>query len=131
MNLFEQASRLSIRFTTPKGFLMVEDLWDLPLTSTTGAANLDSIAKGLNKQLKEADTESFVVKAKALDTILQLKFDIVKHIIEVRLEENETAKTAKDKKEKKQKLLSLIAQKQDEKLLGLSLEDLQKEVESL
>jgi hypothetical protein len=130
MNLFEQASRLSVRFTTPKGSLMVEDLWDLPLTSTTGAA-LDNIAKDLNKQLKEADTESFVVKAKALDTILQLKFDIVKHIIEVRLEENETAKTTKDKKEKKQKLLSLIAQKQDEKLLGLSLEDLQKEVESL
>ena len=128
--MFERASRLGLTFSTPKGLLTVADLWDLPLTSAAGAS-LDNLAKALNKQLKEADTESFVVETKKADEVLQLKFDIVKHVIAVRLAENKEALEAKTKKEKKQKLLSLIAQKQDEKLLGLSLEDLQKEVESL
>jgi hypothetical protein len=38
MNIFEQATRAKIRFSTPVGMLSVEDLWDLPLTSTQGQA---------------------------------------------------------------------------------------------
>jgi len=129
--MFEKASRLALRFITPKGSLSVEDLWDLPLTAANAGTSLDNIAKGLYRQLKEADTESFVVKAKKSDEILQLKFDIVKHIIEIRLAENERASAKKEAKEKKQKILSIIAQKQDEKLLGSSLEDLQKLADSL
>ena len=32
MNIFEQAARQAFRFESPKGFLTVEDLWNLPLT---------------------------------------------------------------------------------------------------
>ena len=59
---FEKASRIRLRFDTPQGSLTVEDLWQLPLTSRTGRANLDDIAKSLNRQLKETAEESFVVK---------------------------------------------------------------------
>ena len=51
--MFEKASRAKIRFETSKGSLTVEDLWDLPLTSNTGKADLDDIARGLHSQLKE------------------------------------------------------------------------------
>ena len=85
----------------------------------------------MSKQIKEADTESFVVKATKADEVLQLKFDIVKHIIEVRLAESEAAKQAKATKDQKQKILALIEQKKDEKLLLTPLEELEKLAESL
>ena len=44
--MFERAAKRKLRFTSSKGSLSVEDLYDLSLTS------LDSIAKGVNRQLK-------------------------------------------------------------------------------
>lgn len=128
---FEQASRLQVRFTTPKGSLTVEDLWDLPLTASNGGASLDNIAKGLNRQLKEADTESFVVKATKADEVLQLKFDLVKHVIEVRLAEAEVAKNAKKKREDKQKLLEVLDRKKNAQLENLSVEEIEATIAAL
>jgi len=130
MSNFETASRLQLRFTTPKGSLSVEDLWDLPLTSST-SASLDNIAKGLNRQIKDADTESFVVKTTKADDILQLKFDIVKHVIEVRLAEADVAKTAKKKKEDKQKLLEVLDRKKNAQLESLSVEEIEATIAAL
>jgi hypothetical protein len=129
--MFEKASRLAIRFESPKGLLTVEDLWPLPLTVRNGGASLDNIARALNKQIKDTDTESFVVKTTKTDEVTQLKFDIVKHIIEVRLAEAEVAATAADKREKKQKLLALVAEKQDEALKGASIEELMAQINAL
>lgn len=130
--MFEKASRLQLRFGTHKGNLSVEDLWDLPLTSrNSNSTSLDDIAKSLNRQLKEMDTESFVVKSPKADAVLQLQFDIVKHVIGVRLAESEKAATVREAKEKKDKILSIIAKKQDEKLESSSLEELQQIAASL
>ena len=128
--MFEKAARLALRFTTPKGSLTVEDLWDLPLTSASGAS-LDNIAKGLNRQIKEATTESFVVKTSKADEELQLKFDIVKHIIEVRLAENEVAKNAAAKKVQKAKLLEVLSRKQDAALEQKTPEEIEQMIAAL
>lgn len=122
--LFEKAVRLKLRFDTPKGALTIEDLWDLPLTSTRNA-NLDDIAKDLNRKLKDDGNHSFVAETTAADEVLQLKFNVVKHVIDVRLAENAAAKAATDKKLQKERILEIIARKQDEKLAGSSLEELQ------
>ena len=108
-NIFEQASRLRLRFDTPKGMLTAEDLWDLPLTSGTGKANLDDIARGLHRELKDASTESFVVKPPQADESLQISFDVVKHVIDIRLAENEEARVKTENREKKQRILELIS----------------------
>jgi hypothetical protein len=126
--MFEKASRLKIRFQSPKGPLLVEDLWDLPLRSDTGKANLDDIARALNKILKSQEDESFVTTSKPVDNVLQLKFDIVKHVIVTRLAENEAASKAKENAERKQKILGIIAAKQDEALAKMSVEELSKMV---
>jgi hypothetical protein len=128
--MFEKASRLALRFSTPKGSLTVEDLWDLPLTSASGAS-LDNIAKGLNRQIKEATTESFVVKTSKADAELQLKFDIVKHVIEVRLAENEVAKNAAAKKAEKAKLLEVLSRKQDAALEQKTPEEIEQMIAAL
>jgi hypothetical protein len=130
VSMFEQASRLKLRFESQKGLLALEDLWDLPLTSAKGA-NLNDIAKGLNRELKNSDEEDFVNRAVNTNSVAKLKFEIVKHVIGVRLTENEAAKQAADHREKKQRLLELIAKKQDESLAARSVEELQAMVADL
>jgi hypothetical protein len=127
--MFEKAARLKLRFETQKGPLSVEDLWDLPLSGN--GLNLDKIAMALSRQLKEESTESFVLKTSRSTDVLQLKFDIAKHIIDVRLAEIEAAKVKAEVRAKKDRILSIIERKQDEQLEGQPLEDLLKMVESL
>jgi hypothetical protein len=130
--MFEKSSRMKLRIDTPQGLISVEDLWDIPLTSKTGRANLDDIAKGLNKKLKEeGEVKSFVNKTEEVDESTQLMFDIAKHIIAVRLEENAAVNLAKANKDKKQQLLAIIALKEGEALAGKSLDELKKMVEDL
>ena len=122
MNNFEKATRLRLRFETSRGNLNVEDLWRLPL------AELDKLAIALNKQLKESSEESFI-KAKSKDNkLLELRFDIVKHIIETLLSEDEEKKKAADKRAKREQLLELIAKKKNQELEGKSLEELEAEL---
>lgn len=129
--MFQKASRLKLRFKSSKGLLSVEDLWDLPLTSNTGANNLDTIICDLHRQLKDDDNISFVINSRKSDATVQLKFDIVKHIIDVRLAEDKVRLEAKDKAMKKQKILELIADKQEENLKGKSLDELMAMVNEL
>lgn len=131
--MFEQASRLKVRFDTPAGLLSAEDLWDLPLTSATGRANLDDIARGLHGALKEAsDNVSFVAPvSNSTDERLQLGFDIVKRVIEVRVAERDAAKSEADRKARKQRIMGIIAQKEDEKLSNTSVEELRQMLEAV
>lgn len=120
MNIFEKATRIRLRFETSRGTLNTEDLWKLILTE------LDKLAIALNKQLKEASEESFI-KTKTNNTVLlELRFDIVKHIIDTLLAENEEKKKAK-----RDQLLDLIAKKENQELEGKSLEELKSELSKL
>lgn len=125
MNIFEEATRLKLRFDTTKGKCGVEDLWDLPLTSNTGRVNLDDIARGLDADLKSATSISFVTEDSPQNTVRQLQFDVVIHVINVKLIERKAAQDAAAIKEKKQKIMAFIDKKQDESLNDSSLEDLQ------
>ena len=128
MSIFERASRLKLEFETVRGPCGVDDLWDLPLTSTTGRPNLDVIAIHYHRQLKNDANVSFVDVDRMSDGIVQLKFDIVIHIINVRKEENKKVLEEKDRAAKKQRILEIMADKQDESLKGKSLEELQQMV---
>lgn len=127
--MFEKASRLKIRFESAMGSLAVEDLWDLPLA--TGKVNLDLIAQGLNKALKDDGNVSFVTKSTKANTLAQLKFDIVKHIIDVRLAEKEAADNLRANAEKKKRILEILEERKDSSLRNASEEELQKMLESL
>lgn len=124
--MFEKASRLKIRFDTPQGSLAVEDLWDLPLTSRSQRANLDDIARDLFKMIKESDDVSFVTPTPASNPSLQLKFDIAKHIIDVKVAERDEAAGKAERAAKKQQILAIIGAKEDQELSSKSLDDLRK-----
>jgi hypothetical protein len=128
MNLFEQASRLKLHFDTVQGPLDVSDLWDLPVNTTVkNKASLADIARGLNKQLKDSgDDLPFLSAAKKADATVQLRFDIVKHIVETKTAEAAKAAEVRANADKKQQILALIATKEAEQLSGQSLDDLRK-----
>lgn len=132
MSIFEKASRLKIRFETSKGDLSVEDLWDLPLNHSK-APNLDDIAIDLYSKLKAVDVPSFVTKAPKSEDIeeMQLRFDLVKHIISVRQQDMLLAENAKKNADKKQQILALIQKKENENLENLSKEELEEMARSL
>lgn len=131
MNIFEQASRLGLRFNSPVGEITTEDLWRLPLTNPSKTrANLDDIAIALNDKLKTDNTTSFVTSV-AKDPTTQLKFDIVKYIIDVRIAERDAKVISEANKVKKEKLLALLEKKQDGALEDLSVEELRKQIEAL
>lgn len=128
MEMFELASRSKVRYQTPQGLLSVEDLWDLPLTSAKDTrASLDAIAVDLHRQIKDAaDTVSFVTPSTADASLakLHLRFEIVKHVIQVRVAERDALKEQSDRREKKARLLELIARKQDQELEEKSVDEL-------
>lgn len=129
--MFEKAFRLKLRFPSPKGALTVEDLWDLPLTSSTGKANLDDLARQLHQSLESQKVGSFVTKASSADVRTQLQFDIVLRVIEVRLAENEAAAQREAARAKKQQIMEIISRKETEALSGASLDDLRAMLSSL
>lgn len=121
MHAFERATKSKLRFTTSQGRIFsVEDLWELPL------ASLDDIAKGLHKALEDNTPVSFIGEKVKADTKQQLRFDVVKRVIEVRLADAKRAEKAAKTRERNQRIMELIAQKDDEALAGKSKKELKK-----
>ena len=125
-DLFCLATRKKFRFETPQGQLTTEDLWSLPLTTTSpNKANLDDIAISLNKKVREnGDTTSFVKKTTKSNDELQAKFDIVLHVIKVKQEEAEVEATKQENRIKKQRIMEMIEQKKDAEMSQKSVEEL-------
>lgn len=121
--MFKEASQLKLRFSTSVGNLSTEDLWDLPLTSRNGAS-LDNLAKELNREIKNAEEESFVVKKSSSNKVLDLKFSIVKDVIKDKMDAAEKARTRAEIKAKKDKIMEAIAKKEDESLDNAELDEL-------
>ena len=124
-NIFEKASRAKLRFPTPRGNLSVEQLWELPLDK--GEVNLYNLAQDLLTQVadKPAEKLSFFSKAVEVDETVELKFEIIKHIVTVRVAEAEANQNEAIKRSQRAELDALIAAKKAEAKQSLSLEELE------
>ncbi|MCG7629045.1 hypothetical protein MHM88_14635 [Epibacterium sp. MM17-32] len=133
MNIFEKASRQKLRFPSVRGELTAEQLWDLPLTSAANnKADLDTIARNVNGELKSLSEDSFVqTKPDPRKPTLELQLDILKHIIASKLKDAEEAKTAAQKVAKRRKILEALADREEQELAGKSKEELLAELEAL
>lgn len=131
INAFEYATRYKLHFATTRGDINVEQLWDVPLRSRDDF-NLNMVAKAISRALKDATEESFVeVRRTMYLTALETNLEIVKHIIEVKLKEEELVKKRADNRIEREKLLAILAEKQTGKLSALTEEEIKKRIESL
>jgi hypothetical protein len=122
--MFEVATRSKMRFPF-RGLVSVEDLWDLSVE------NLDSVFKTLNSLVKQAKEESLLNTKTKEDEAIDMQIEIVKYIVQIKLEEANIKLQAKAKKEQKQKLMSILSEKQESELRGKSAEEIQKMLEEL
>ena len=123
-NMFEVATRTKMRFPF-KGMISVEDLWDLSVQ------NLDKVFKTLNSQRKEVQEESLLDTKSSEDERVETQIEIVKYIVNVKLEEQVARAKAAENREKKQKIMALMAKKDDEAMENMSREELQKLLDEL
>jgi hypothetical protein len=130
MNIFEQAAKSHLRFTTDLGTINVEDVWDLALETSAGLS-LDTLARDLSHQIRDLEEGSFVSTKSTADTLVQLRMDIVLYIIKVRLAEQEARTLTAENKLKRTRILEIIADKEDTSLKNKSLASLRKLVEEL
>lgn len=130
MNIFEYATRHNLLFSSDKGSLTVQDLWQLPLTSTRGVS-LDSIGKKIRKELHESEDDSLVetnknTKATATLTIM---FDIIKHIINVKQTEATERKVKIEEDAKINLIESILQERKQMELYNMSSDELMSIIE--
>lgn len=125
MNVFEYATRNKLRFETEKGLITTEDLWKLSLT------HLDDLAVKLYTELNTNVRYSFIQDVSKENSELQIKFDIVKYILDIRLEEKKQQELKVERTQQKQKLLEILDQKKNESLTQLSIEEIQAKLAEL
>ena len=132
MNMFEQATRLKLRFAVgTRVNLTVENLWDLPLTNVKGE-DLDHIAIELQEKLSTNEKSFVVQQSKTKETqVNQLKFDIVKYIIDVRLEEQKVVNLERQRAQEIATLKELQKQAKIRDLQNLSSEEIEERIKSL
>lgn len=131
VNIFEQASRLKLTFSTSKGVIGTSQLWDLPLTSGKGYVNLDDIARSISREIKNSEIESFVTENTETNKLEVLRLDIVKRVIEVKLEERDAAKQARDLTARKIALKEALESKKVESLTKMTEEEIEAELKKL
>lgn len=129
-NIFEQASRLALRFPTARGEISTEQLWGLPLDSTV-KPSLNSIALEVDAELSTTATKSFVATVSPNNKVLNLKMDILKHVIKIKQDENAAKETRQVNATKRRALEDALARKQAEKIDSASEEELQAQLAAL
>ena len=115
---FEKASRMGLTVQTSYGMADMTALWDCELDE------LNRVAVRLHKEIEEAGSMNFLNKS-SVPTKTKLSFEIVKYMIETRLEEVDNRKTAATKKIMREKIALAIDAKKDADLSSMSVEDLE------
>lgn len=123
--MYKEALKMKLRFATSKGNLSTEDLFSLNLQ------DLDKIAVGLDGELSKSPKKSFISDVTPETKVVELRFNIVKDIINTKLAEKVAKEQSKEKQAKKAQLMEILARKQAESLENLSEEELLKRIQEL
>jgi hypothetical protein len=120
--MYKQAVILDLKFQTPKGLLIPQQLYQLTMTDLTTSI------KAVKRILKKNDDDelSFLEDTKTVDVENQLRFDILKDVYLTKKQKLDEARNAAEVKAHNQKILTLIAEKKDESLRNMPVEELEK-----
>ena len=129
-NIFLLAAATGLRFASAKGQLTTEQLFQLPLQSTSGLS-LDAVGMQIKRDLNETKEESLIAKASPQTADLELKLDIVMAVIEHKQAENAAKNQKAVNATRRKKLLALQEGKRDEADAKLTPEQIEAELAAL
>ena len=118
--MFENALKNGFRYPSNKGLITTEDLFCLSLN------DLNEVAKKINKLIKDSEEESFIPGPNFNNNNDSKRLDIVKHIINLKINEQNIKMLEKSNAEKRQRILEIINKKDEESLENMSKEELEK-----
>jgi hypothetical protein len=124
-SMFEKAARQKIRIPCEKGWLYVEDLYDLTLKE------LDKIYKILNTQLKTAKEDSLLDVKDTSTSKLELQVDLVKYVAGVKIAEDVARKETANKKRELELLMTALADKKVDAIKNMTEEEIRNKIAQL
>ena len=127
MNIFQQAAKIGLTFSSPNGPLSVAQLYDLPLTSRTKALSLDSVSADLLKRMEAEPRVSLVASSprSAEGAINELRVEILKAIIADKQAEQAAAVNEEVRRTEKEQLRQALQERKNADLQNLSVAELE------
>lgn len=116
--MYKEALQKKLRFKTNKGMITTEDLFDLSLQ------NLNTLAIMLDKKISEAPKKSFIEELPAKENDDELRFSIVKDVINIKLKARKDNIDKAQADVQKKRILEILAKRNDEELEKKSTEEL-------
>lgn len=116
--MYKEALQKKLRFKTNKGMITTEDLFDLSLQ------NLNTLAIMLDKKISEAPKKSFIEELPAEENDDELRFSIVKDVINIKLKARKDNIDKAQANAQKKRILEILAKRNDEELEKKSTEEL-------
>lgn len=126
MNIFEFASRNKLRFTSSRGDLTVEQLFDLPLVARSGDFDLKHVYAEVGKERDalEGTGDDFLGTSSAENKALgfvEAKIELLKHIRDLKIAEKTAAAEASDRAAERQRLKNALAAREEQDLSNLTV----------
>lgn len=125
MNLFEKAVRRKLRFKTDRGDISLEEVLDMPLSSSNGF-NLDDLAKSVKRRLDASAEDSFVKPASVTQAQKddELRLELIKEIIAEKIEARDRAASLSALAERRRLLEQQLDRRNQAELEGKSKDDI-------
>ena len=133
MNIFQQAVKKGLTFPSESGALSIEQVYSLPLQRARGVS-VDSVANMLLVEMEKSPrvrslVVSHTVSSEVTDN--ELRLAILKEIIADKQNEIAAAVNAEAKRSQIQQVESLLADRKNDALRELSVEELEERLASL
>lgn len=130
-DLYKYAALNKLRFPSIRGALVVEQLFDMPLSSISGF-DLDTVAREVNAELKACGEESFVSTTPSpRHKELEVALDVVKDVIAYRQAKIAESEARKHRAVERRRLLDALEAKKDQALSEASIDELEKQLAAL
>ena len=133
MNIFQQAAKIGLTFSSASGPLSVAQLYDLPLTSRTKALSLDNVSADLLKRMEAEPRVSLVASSprSGEGAINELRVEILKAIIADKQAEQAAAVNEEVRRSEKEQLRQALQDRKNADLQNLSVAELEARLAAL